>query len=268
VIKQKQSKKTGQDDAECAAIAGALETATRKPNAPRRVTIFTDAQAAILRMTSDEPGRGQVYALEARKHIATLSQREPAVAIELRWCPAHKGIPGNAKANEWAKLAADNPDARGVEHFRQGQYRDRPGRRRLPSRSHAHLKRSITEAKLKWAEAKITGKKYRYNRYRGRARSQTQFRPQPPNGLLQGLPAKDGPLPHQVVPSLGKETAHHQVLVVPILDPDQGAPLQGVPPLEGAAEDPVGEGAERDREGRRSGLRSGTLSMRSAAKQS
>jgi hypothetical protein len=63
-------------------------------------------QAAILRMTLDEPGPGQVYALEARKHIATLSQREPAVAIELRWCPAHKGVPGNEKADEWAKLGS------------------------------------------------------------------------------------------------------------------------------------------------------------------
>ena len=69
-----------------------------------------DAQA-ILRVISDEPGPGQVYALEARKHIATLRQREPTVTIELRWRPAHKGVPGNEKADEWAKLAAEAPDA-------------------------------------------------------------------------------------------------------------------------------------------------------------
>jgi ribonuclease HI len=50
--------------------------------------------------------------------------------IEIRWCPAHKWVPGNEKADEWAKLAAEKPDARGVE--------------RLPS-SLAHLKREISE---------------------------------------------------------------------------------------------------------------------------
>ena len=33
------------------------------------VTILTDAQAAIWRMTSNDPGPGQKYAIMARKHI-------------------------------------------------------------------------------------------------------------------------------------------------------------------------------------------------------
>jgi hypothetical protein len=59
-------------DAECAALAQALESAARRNTTPERVTIFTDAQAAIRRMASEEPGPGQQYALQARKHIATL----------------------------------------------------------------------------------------------------------------------------------------------------------------------------------------------------
>jgi len=55
-------------DAECAALARALEEATGRPYTPERVTIFSDAQAAIRRMASDEPGPGQWYALQARKH--------------------------------------------------------------------------------------------------------------------------------------------------------------------------------------------------------
>jgi hypothetical protein len=84
------------------------------------VTIFTDAQAAIRRMTSDGPGPSQVHTLDARKRIATLHQRESAVTIELRWHPVQKGVPGKEKADGWAKLVADGPDAHGVESIGYG----------------------------------------------------------------------------------------------------------------------------------------------------
>jgi len=45
-------------DAACAALARALETASRRQTIPERVTIFTDPQAAIRRMTLEEPGPG------------------------------------------------------------------------------------------------------------------------------------------------------------------------------------------------------------------
>jgi hypothetical protein len=67
------------------------------------------------------------------------------MTIELRWCPTRKGVPGNEKADEWAKLVADEPDAHGVEFLGYG---DRYRRRPFPPRSLAHLKRSITE--FKW----------------------------------------------------------------------------------------------------------------------
>jgi ribonuclease HI len=102
-------------DAECAALARALEEATKRQTIPERVTIFTDAQAAIRRMASEEPGPGQQYAIQARRHIATLHRIRPDITIEIRWCPAHKGVPGNEKADEWAKLAAGTPLARDVE---------------------------------------------------------------------------------------------------------------------------------------------------------
>jgi hypothetical protein len=56
------------------------------------------------------------------------------VLIELRWCAAYKGVPGNEKADEWAKLAADEPDAHGMESLGYG---DRYGRRHLPQAPNA-----------------------------------------------------------------------------------------------------------------------------------
>jgi ribonuclease HI len=107
---------------------------------PERVTVFTDAQAAIRRMASEEPGPGYMYAIQARKHITALRRAQPGITIEIPWCPAHKGAPGNEKADEWANLAAERPDARGVGWLKGGA---RPAP--LP-RSLAHLKR-ISEKK-------------------------------------------------------------------------------------------------------------------------
>jgi len=53
------------------------------------------------------------YALRVRKHIAVLRKARPDIIIEIRWCPAHKRVPGNEKANEWAKLVAEEPDTCG-----------------------------------------------------------------------------------------------------------------------------------------------------------
>jgi ribonuclease HI len=109
-----------------------LETAARRQMTPERVTIFTDAQAVIRRMASEEPGPGQMYAIQARKHIATLRRARPDIIVEIRWCPAHQGAPENEKADEWAKLAAEEPGARGVEWLQAGA---RPSLREQVERS-------------------------------------------------------------------------------------------------------------------------------------
>jgi len=70
-------------DTECATLAHALELAAQWRTTPERVTIISDAQAAIRRMVSDEPDPGQQYALQARKHIATLCRASKGIAIEI-----------------------------------------------------------------------------------------------------------------------------------------------------------------------------------------
>jgi hypothetical protein len=114
-------------------------------------------------MESEEPGPGRKYTIQARNWIKVLQEARPEVEIEIRWCPAHEGIAGNEKADEWAKLAAEEPDAHGVEWLSQTDWY---GKRPMPPpRSLANLKREISEMKWsearQWAEKRITTRKYR-----------------------------------------------------------------------------------------------------------
>jgi len=92
-----------------------------------------------------------MYALLARKHIAALRMARPGIIIEIRWCPARKGIAGNEKADEWAKIGVEAPDARRVEWM---NYSDRTGECTMPlQRSlETNVKREISEKN--WAEAR------------------------------------------------------------------------------------------------------------------
>jgi len=151
-------------DAECATLARAVKTAAEIAPTPSHITIFTDTQAAIRRMSTNEPGPGQKYALAARKHIAALRRAAPDITIEIRWCPSHEGVEGNEKAEQWAKLAAEEPDAHGMEGW---TYSDQPEESPLP-RSLANIRREISEKKWmearQWAGGRISRKKYKMPR--------------------------------------------------------------------------------------------------------
>jgi len=149
-------------DAEWAALARALEVAAKRRTGPKAVTVFIDAQAAMARIASEEPGPAQKYAWEARIWIVNMRERVRDVRIEFRWCPAHSGVAGNEEADKWAKQAAEEPDARGVEWM---GYKDRYGRRPMPPpRSIANLKREIPERKCEeawtWSKKRVRGRKY------------------------------------------------------------------------------------------------------------
>jgi len=130
-------------DAERTALSRALESASRRQTTPERVTIFTDAQVAIRRIASEEPGPGQKYTLQARKPVTVLRKVRPGITTEIRWRLVHKGVAENEKDDEWAKLAGEEPDTRGMEWL---SCSNQPGTRGMPlPRSLAHLKREISE---------------------------------------------------------------------------------------------------------------------------
>jgi len=104
----------------------------------RTVTIFTDVQAAIWKMTSAT----QVQARNTRPWPESTS---PPFAPRNR---VMQGIEGNEIADQWAKQAADEPDAHGVEwlDFKDPAGIVRKGRLLLPI-SPRNFKRDFAERK-------------------------------------------------------------------------------------------------------------------------
>jgi len=232
-------------DSERVALTRALESASRRPTSPERITIFTDARAVIRRLALEEPGPGQQYALQAVKHIATLCKARPGITIEIWWCLAHKGVAGNENIDEWAKIAAEKPDARGVEWL---GYSDRGGARAVPPpRSLMHLKWEISEEKgveeRQWAGGRTSKTKYRMPKTRrpGGTVSGTSKRLASGFYRLKTGHARIGQYLHwaKVRPPLsavGGRAQHKRENTSP-----RSAQVQGT------AEDPVGGGAEEDR---------------------
>ena len=143
--------------------------------------------------------------------------------LEIRWCPAHEGVEGNEKADEWAKQAAEEPDARGVEWLRYG---DQYGARRMsPPRSRANLRREIAEKEWaearSWAEERVRKRKYRLTKSQ-RTKQYLQWT---------------------------KERGQRRVWKVPIQDTDEGTYAQTLQGVEVATEDSVGGSTKGDRKG-------------------
>jgi len=121
----------------------------------RRVTIFTDSQATLRRIQSDEPGQGQVLVLRTINWKSELLEKN--IRVEYRWVPAHKGIEGNEEADLQATKAAYKHCGSYTETKNPLPY--------LNYISFAHIGRRLMETK--WDESKKEikemGKKLRHS---------------------------------------------------------------------------------------------------------
>ena len=113
---------------------GAGISASRRQTTAERVAIIADVQAVTIRMASEEPVPGQKYVLL----IAALQKARADMAIQTWWCPA---LTGNQLADQSATIAAEDPDAHGVQWL---SYLNGAEARAMPlQRSLAHVKREI-----------------------------------------------------------------------------------------------------------------------------
>jgi ribonuclease HI len=88
------------------AVSGAMKIAEVmcKKKDVRRVTVFTDSQATLRRLQSNEPEPEQALALRTIKWERDLLKK--TIQVEYRWVPAHKGVEGNEQAYQQAIKAA------------------------------------------------------------------------------------------------------------------------------------------------------------------
>jgi len=125
----------------------------------RRVMIFTDSQATLRRIQSDEPGPGQVLVLRTMNWESELTDKN--IQVEYWWVSAHKVMEGKEEADLQATKAA-------YKHCRSYTKMQNP----LPHLNYvsvAHVSRRLTE--MTWEdsmkELKEMGKKskqsYRYD---------------------------------------------------------------------------------------------------------
>ena len=78
-------------DAEVAALVRAVEICALEVERGRQFRVFTDSQAAMQRLQSDQPGPGQAMARRGIR-IAKLGIIDRGADIRIEWIPGHCGV--------------------------------------------------------------------------------------------------------------------------------------------------------------------------------
>jgi ribonuclease HI len=93
-------------------------------NRPMRLIIFSDCQAAIQAVQNPKRSSGQHVLSSIYNHVRALrslqQQQTPTfdqIPVEIRWIPAHVGVPGNETADVEAELAATGGVGSGADQL-------------------------------------------------------------------------------------------------------------------------------------------------------
>ncbi|OOQ82702.1 putative reverse transcriptase [Penicillium brasilianum] len=139
------------------AIASFVEQNQQRDNSrPTKLVIFSDCQAAIQAVQNPKRSSGQFVLSAIYNHVRTLRslQQTPTfdqIPIEIRWIPAHVGVPGNETADVEAKLAATGGVGNGADQPRAGDSASgsADGRVLLAATAKRRVRRRIKE---RWAQ--------------------------------------------------------------------------------------------------------------------
>jgi ribonuclease HI len=104
-------------DAEMAGLMLGAKNASkygRQRTLTNHIYIFIDNTSAIHSTAKMRPGPGQLYATKTHQYLAKFLRKNPDNQVTVAWCPGHKNIVGNERADVLAKEARDEPNSSNV----------------------------------------------------------------------------------------------------------------------------------------------------------
>jgi ribonuclease HI len=79
----------------------------KRQNNINHIFLFADNSSAVNSIFDPKPAPGQIYAIKAHHHLTRFLDSHPKKQVTIAWCPSHKNIRGNERADKLAKEARD-----------------------------------------------------------------------------------------------------------------------------------------------------------------
>jgi ribonuclease HI len=106
-------------DAEMAGLMMGAKAAcklAKRKNSANHIFLFADNTSAVQSIFDPKPGPSQLYAIKTHRHLTRFLDSHPNNQVTIAWCPGHKNIRGNERADKLAKEARDRACEAHVAH--------------------------------------------------------------------------------------------------------------------------------------------------------